>query len=131
MADGSSIGEVDTASDTTVAGFAMLHAAAPVNELEIHVESGHVRLFGVAAGKPGPGVAYDSLGMNGASITVLTRMFNREFWTTELRHRAPNLIIINYGTNEADFAPYVKMVRTRGTCGKPYTASRARYRRLR
>ena len=96
-----------TAPTTVTPGFATLHAAEPVHELEIHVESGRVRLFGVAAGKPGPGVVYDSLGMNGASITVLTRMFNREFWTAELRHRSRNLIIINYGTNEADFAPYV------------------------
>jgi lysophospholipase L1-like esterase len=75
-----------------------------------------VRLFGVAAERPGPGVVYDSLGMNGASITVLSRIFNRDFWTTELQHREPNLVIINYGTNEADFAsfvngPYEKEVR--------------------
>jgi hypothetical protein len=109
-ADGNSIGQVDTALPADAEktpGFATLHAAEPVHELEMNVESGHVRLYGVAAGKPGPGLLYDSLGMNGASITVLTRMFNREHWTAELRHRGPNLIIINYGTNEADFAPYV------------------------
>ena len=54
--------------------------------------------------------------MNGASVTVLTRMFNRDFWTAELQHREPSLVIINYGTNEADFAsfvngPYEKEVR--------------------
>jgi hypothetical protein len=109
VADGTEIGQVDTAvsEDAKTPGFATVHADAPVHELEIQVESGHVRLYGVAAGKPGPGVLYDSLGMNGASITVLTRMFNREHWTAELQHREPNLIIINYGTNEADFASYV------------------------
>ncbi len=109
LADGTSIGQVDTAAEVLFQppALATLRSAAPVKELEIRVESGSVRLFGVAAGKPGPGVLYDSLGMNGASITVLTRMFNREFWTAELRHREPNLMIINYGTNEADFASYV------------------------
>jgi hypothetical protein len=112
IADGQTIGHVNTASDPSApepksAGFETLHASEPVHELELQVESGHVRLFGVAAGRPYPGIVYDSLGMNGASITVLTRMFNREFWTTELRHREPSLIIINYGTNEADFASYV------------------------
>jgi hypothetical protein len=109
VADGSAIGEVDTSQtgDEKTAGFATLRAAEPVHELEMRVVSGRVRLYGVAAGRSGPGVLYDSLGMNGASITVLTRMFNREFWTVELRHREPSLIIINYGTNEADFAPYV------------------------
>ena len=107
IADGTSIGQIDTAADAEAPGFATVKAAQPVTDLQIHVESGKVRLFGVASGKPGPGLLYDSLGMNGASITVLTRMFNREHWTAELRHREPNLIIINYGTNEADFAPYV------------------------
>lgn len=107
VADGASIGKVETAGEDKSPGFAAMHAADPVHELEIHVESGRVRLYGISAANPGAGVVYDSLGMNGASITVLTRMFNREFWTAELRHREPSLIIINYGTNEADFGKYV------------------------
>jgi len=115
-ADGIPIGEIDTAAEDKRPGFTTVHAAAPVSELEIRVESGQVRLFGVAAEKPGPGLVYDSLGMNGASIAVLSRIFNRDFWTAELQHREPNLVIINYGTNEADFAsfvngPYEKEVR--------------------
>jgi len=108
IADGAPIGEVDTGGlDQAGPGFATLHAPAPVKDLELRVDTAQVRLFGLAAGKPGPGLLYDSLGMNGASITVLTRMFNREHWNSELRHRAPNLLIINYGTNEADFGPYI------------------------
>ncbi len=64
-------------------------------------------LFGITAEKPGPGVVYDSLGLNGASITVLSRMFNAAHWTAELQHRDPELVIINYGTNEADFADFI------------------------
>ncbi len=71
------------------------------------MESGPVRLFGITAEKAGPGVVYDSLGLNGASITVLTRMFNQDHWAEELRHRNPDLVVINYGTNEADFAAFV------------------------
>lgn len=107
LVDGAPLGEVDTSQSAQGPGFATLQTPEPVHTLQIQVDSGRVRLFGVAAGRPGPGVLYDSLGMNGASITVMTRMFNRDFWTAELRHRAPNLVIINYGTNEADFAPYV------------------------
>jgi lysophospholipase L1-like esterase len=66
-----------------------------------------VRLFGLTAEKPGPGVVYDSLGLNGASITVLSHTFNQQHWAAELRHRNPNLVVINYGTNEADFAEFV------------------------
>jgi lysophospholipase L1-like esterase len=116
LADGAPIGEVDTTADEQKPGFSTLQAASPVNKLEIQVLSGSVRLFGVAAERPGPGLVYDSLGMNGASITVITRMFNREFWTLELRHREPSMVIVNYGTNEADFTsfvngPYEKEVR--------------------
>uniref|UniRef100_Q01PX5 Putative transmembrane protein n=1 Tax=Solibacter usitatus (strain Ellin6076) TaxID=234267 RepID=Q01PX5_SOLUE len=52
-------------------------------------------------------MVYDSLGLNGASITVLSRMFNPGHWAAELKHRRPDLVIINYGTNEADFADFV------------------------
>jgi lysophospholipase L1-like esterase len=71
------------------------------------VEQGPVRLFGITAESTGPGIVYDSLGLNGASITVLSRMFNQNHWTAELQHRHPALVIINYGTNEADFAEFV------------------------
>ena len=52
-------------------------------------------------------MVYDSIGLNGASITVLSRMFNAAHWTAELQHRNPDLVIINYGTNEADFAAFI------------------------
>ena len=71
------------------------------------MERGVVRVFGITAEGPGPGVVYDSLGLNGASITVLSRMFNEAHWAEELQHRNPALVIVNYGTNEADFAEFV------------------------
>ena len=52
-------------------------------------------------------MVYDSLGLNGASITVLSRMFNARHWAAELQHRDPDLVVVNYGTNEADFADFV------------------------
>ena len=47
-----------------------------VRSLELQREGGPVRLFGITAEKTGPGVVYDTLGLNGASISVLSRMFN-------------------------------------------------------
>ncbi len=69
--------------------------------------SGTVRLFGIVFGKPGPGVAYDSLGMNGAHVAVLGHIFNERHWAEQLRHRRPDLVIVNYGTNESGFASFV------------------------
>jgi len=106
-ADGRALGSVDTSGEVKSPGFAAFRAEAGAAELELRVERGPVRLFGITAEKPGPGVVYDSLGLNGASITVLSRMFNERHWAEELQHRAPDLAIVNYGTNEADFAAFV------------------------
>jgi lysophospholipase L1-like esterase len=106
-ADGRALGRIDTSGDSKTAGFAAFQAEPSAADLEIQVEEGSVRLFGVSAEKSGPGVVYDSLGLNGASITVLSRMFNEAHWAEELSHRNPNLVIVNYGTNEADFAAFV------------------------
>jgi len=107
-ADGQVLGRVDTSGEAKSPGFAAFQVEAGAAELEIRVERGSVRLFGVTAEKPGPGVVYDSLGLNGASITVLSRMFNECHWAEELQHRNPDLVIVNYGTNEADFAAFVE-----------------------
>jgi len=107
LADGESIGKVNTAADQQTESFALLRAPAPANKLEIRVDSGRVRVFGISAERGVPGVVYDSLGLNGASIAVISRMFNAAHFAAELEHRDASLIIVNYGTNEADFASFV------------------------
>ena len=105
-ADGREAARVSTAGEAGPA-FARFSVPGGVHELALAVESGPVRLFDITAEKPGPGVVYDSAGLNGASITVLTRMFNQAHWTEQLRDRNPDMVVINYGTNEADFASFV------------------------
>jgi len=105
-ADGQQVARISTDGEAGPA-FAAFAVPGGVHELDLAVESGRVRLFAITAEKPGPGVVYDSAGLNGASITVLSRMFNEAYWAEELRHRNPNLVVINYGTNEADFASFV------------------------
>ena len=34
-------------------------------------------------------------------------MFNQSHWAAELQHRHPDLVIVNYGTNEADFPAFI------------------------
>ena len=34
-------------------------------------------------------------------------MFNAEHWAEQLRHLQPDLVIINYGTNESGYAAFV------------------------
>jgi lysophospholipase L1-like esterase len=52
-------------------------------------------------------VIYSSLGINGANVTLLSKSFNDRHWTAELRHYNPDLVIVNYGTNESGFADFV------------------------
>ena len=74
--------------------------------IDLH-PTGPVRLFGETLLTGHPGVLYNSLGLNGASTSVLSNGFNAEAWQTELRHTQPALVIINYGTNESSYGPYV------------------------
>ncbi len=69
--------------------------------------NGRVELFGETFFRQRSGILYDSLGLNGASTTVLSRAFDRGTWTAELQHTAPGLVIINYGTNESSFGAFV------------------------
>lgn len=107
MGDGRHLGTLDTSADRKTPGFAGLLAPAGVRTLELRVERPPVRVFGVIAEKPGPGVVYDTLGLNGASIHVLAQIMNADHWAAELRQRHPDLVIVNYGTNEADFGAFI------------------------
>ena len=106
-ADGQALGEVETAAAEKGPGFAPFQLETPAKELSLRVTRGQVRLFGVSSENGAAGVVYSSLGLNGASITVLSRMFNQSHWAAELQHDEPDLVVINYGTNEADFGDFV------------------------
>ena len=106
-AGGELLGHIDTAGEIKAPDFAMFEAAPQASRLSLRVTQGHVRMFGVSAENSAAGLVYDSLGLNGASITVLSRMFNQAHWAAELQHRHPDLVVINYGTNEADFPAFL------------------------
>src|SRR6185436_18987150 len=51
------------------------------NTFEIKTVSGNVRLFGAVIENDGPGVVYDSLGVNGAYAGLLKTVMNEQHWT--------------------------------------------------
>jgi lysophospholipase L1-like esterase len=105
--DGKFLARVATEAPARAAGFARFALpAAGARTVEIRAY-GAVRIFGIVFDKPGPGVSYDSLGMNGASITVLGHAFNERHWAEQLQHRQPDLVVVNYGTNESGFASFI------------------------
>jgi len=75
--------------------------------IDLKVASGDIRLFGESLRTGHRGVLYDSLGLNGASTSVLSNGFNNAAWAAALTHSRPSLVIINYGTNESGFGSYV------------------------
>jgi lysophospholipase L1-like esterase len=80
---------------------------AHTKAVDIKVANGKVELFGETFVRERSGILYDSLGLNGASTTVLSRGFDRTDWAAALQHVAPKLVIINYGTNESSFGSFV------------------------
>ena len=102
------LGSVDTAATKPAPGYASFPVPAGTAEFMIGGVTGSVRLFGIRLAKAGPGVMYDSLGLNGASITVPSRRFNEEHWAAQLQHAQPNLVVLNYGINESVYAAFVE-----------------------
>ena len=107
-ADGSLLGTVETAADAKNPGFAAFNVPRGAKKFVVRVTSGSVRLYGMDFRRSNPGVVYHSLGVNGANVTLLSRVFNGPHWTAELRHYKPDLVIINYGTNESGYPSFVE-----------------------
>jgi len=70
---------------------------------EITLRSMHfapLRLFGWTADNS-RGITFETLGINGAQASVLLDA-NEQIWASEVARRAPALVILAYGTNEAN-----------------------------
>lgn len=76
--------------------------------MEVSVKRGPVRLFGVSFERNAPGVIYNSLGLNGGQVMSVVRFFDKTQWAEELQHAHPDLVVINYGTNESGYADYIE-----------------------
>lgn len=59
-----------------------------------------VRVFGFVVERSTPGVVVDTLGINGARAAYVLK-WNRTFWQEHLQRRAPDLVTLAFGTNEA------------------------------
>ena len=105
--DDQPLATVSTASDGRHPAWQTIALPPGTKSIDIRPTSGHVELLGETFTRQQHGILYDSLGLNGASTTVLSRGFSPDVWTAELQHDAPALVIINYGTNESSFGSFV------------------------
>lgn len=95
---------VNTQDANAGAGWAELKLnEAGRHSFEIKGAGGNVRVFGAVLENDGPGVVYDSIGITGAYAGLFAHEMNEAHWAEQLQHRRPNLVIINYGTNESQF----------------------------
>jgi lysophospholipase L1-like esterase len=107
-ANGRAMGVVDTSGAKYAPAWAEFTVPEGAREVRIVVSEGHVRLFGINLEKNAPGVIYHSLGLNGAYVSVLARMFREQHWSAQLRHYRPDLVIVNYGTNESVYKDFIE-----------------------
>jgi lysophospholipase L1-like esterase len=102
-------------ADTPTAGepqeaFQEFPISSDCREVVLTATSTNIRLFGIQFRRPERGLIYDSLGLNGAYISVLSTFINADHLARQLQHYNPDLIVINYGTNESVYAAFVDKV---------------------
>jgi lysophospholipase L1-like esterase len=102
------LGKLETEGSEKQPAFQMFDLPTGAREINLTVERGPVRIFGVSFEKDGPGVIYNSLGLNGGQVQMALRFFEKTQWTAELQHEQPDLVIVNYGTNESLYADYIE-----------------------
>jgi len=102
---------VTTDASEPKSGFFQLVVGENVNSFEVRSLEGDVSVFGVVLENEDSGVVYDSLGVNGAFAGLLATTMNGPHWSEQLQHRNPNLVILNYGTNESEYASDDQMER--------------------
>ncbi|MCU0291678.1 MAG: GDSL-type esterase/lipase family protein [Thermoanaerobaculaceae bacterium] len=99
-------GEVaDIPTVATDPGFFVHSLAVPDGPHELALwpaGDGPVTAYGVVLERDTPGLVYDSLGTNGGTVHFLAT-FDAEHWETILKVRRPDLVILNFGTNEAGY----------------------------
>jgi lysophospholipase L1-like esterase len=105
---GQGIASIDTDGPEKEPGFQTVLLPPGAREINLTVERGPVRLFGASFERDAPGVIYNSLGLNGGQVQVVVRYFEKNQWTEQLRHQHPDLVVLNYGTNESVYADYIE-----------------------
>jgi lysophospholipase L1-like esterase len=99
--DGAHAGRVSTRAAQLGSGFSTFATADAPHRIDVRtVGDGRVRLFGMTLDRAQAGVVVDALGINGAQIFTQLRQ-SADHFEEQLRHQAPSLVVLAYGTNEA------------------------------
>jgi lysophospholipase L1-like esterase len=105
--DGQQIVEQTTGAETQATASVHVELPPGTKVVSIRPTAGSVILFGADFRRGSSGLLYDSLGLNGATVTVLGRVLQPVLWKQELDRAQPALVIVNYGSNESSFGAFV------------------------
>jgi lysophospholipase L1-like esterase len=106
-ADDQPLMKQSTDADTQTTASVHVELPAGTKTVGIRPTSGTVTLFGVDFRHGSSGLLYDSLGLNGATTSVLARVLQPVLWKQELERASAALIVVNYGSNESSFGSFV------------------------
>jgi lysophospholipase L1-like esterase len=99
--DGAHATRVATRATQAGSGYFAFDMADAPHQIELRtIGDGEVRVFGMVLDRPQAGVVVDALGINGAQIFTALR-WSEEHFAEQVRHRAPDLVVLAYGTNES------------------------------
>jgi lysophospholipase L1-like esterase len=102
IADGRVRGKVNTASGQTRSGFFTLAVTEGEHEFGVRLlGDGEVRFFGAVIESDGPGLVYDTLGINGGFFYTPLR-WDGDLLAEQVAQRDPDLLVTMYGANEVD-----------------------------
>ncbi|MBI5537419.1 MAG: hypothetical protein HY898_32145 [Deltaproteobacteria bacterium] len=105
LIDGSEKESISTSADAPKLVTWEKKVADGEHTFELRVMKGPVRAFGTWFDRDGPGVIVDSVGIQGARLRFLDQE-NDAHWAEALQSRSPDLVVFEFGLNEAadDFA---------------------------
>jgi lysophospholipase L1-like esterase len=101
LVDGQGRGEVSTQARSTGPGYHAIEVAEGAHTIEVRARGdGEVRLFGMTMERAASGVVVDTLGIRGTRVTNALA-WDETVWADNLGRRAPDLVVLAFGTNEA------------------------------
>jgi lysophospholipase L1-like esterase len=105
--DGDERARLPTAASAPESGSLVFDLADAPHTLEVEaVGDGPARLYGAALERSGPGVVYEVHGVVGGHARDYARTADETQWVDHLRRRAPDLVVVQLGTNETEDDPY-------------------------
>ena len=98
--DGSPIERVSTQSVVSGPAFKAFTSSPGKHVIRVQLHgTGPVRLFGIIAESPSPGIVIDTLGIGGSRMSGHL-VSDEPGWVAAVRQRDPDLVMFAYGTNE-------------------------------